>query len=66
MTASKSSIIPGFRIHLSKVVRLGTKNMLGNEGQQKFLLLCQIRMQLINSFSVLYMGEKEEELFCDA
>jgi len=40
--------------------------MLDNEGQRKFVLLCQIAMQLINSFSDLYMGEKEEELFCNA
>lgn len=39
--------------------------MLGSEGQQKFVVLCQIEMQLIYSFSDLYMGEKEEELFCD-
>lgn len=65
MTVSKSRIIPRFRINLSKVVRLGTNNMLGNEDQQKSVFLCQIEMQLINSFSDLHKGEKEE-LFCDA
>lgn len=39
--------------------------MLGNEDQQKSVFLCQIEMQLINSFSDLHKGEKEE-LFCDA
>lgn len=66
MTAFNSRVTPGFRIRLSKVVKRGTQNMLGNEDRQQFVLLCQTEMQLINSFSDLYMGEKEEELFCGA
>lgn len=66
MAAFSSRVTPGFRIHLGKVVKRGTQNTSGNEDRQQFVLLCQVEMQLINSFSDSYMGEEEEELFHDA
>lgn len=39
--------------------------MLDNDGQQKLVLLCELEVQLVNCFLDLYMGEKEEELFCE-